>query len=799
MDSVVEMKLELGLWNFMWWRTLELNSDPKTLQREVPTGKELTWPHKSPSIFCSRTEGGRRYWRVEERGWVGRGFGDECLQHALVRPNPCFESEESLVPEQRSHLVETLAHDGVEDESSDTFSSDEVFENLTLAVTDLEHPEVDLSVQALEYFGLEDQTGVEIQGRPSEPDITAGNLAYEVFVVDTESRPEMGACHPPTCVLFSACGIMDKDGAALECLAGDGSTPRKSSGKWRRTELFPLAKIRRLIRGDRTRIATVEAERLGNDATAAIQEIVQPQISIRLLSHPLRQLAAPPPSWSEFPEPIVLKISGFQASSQYMHRILDTVGLSRDVDGAAVGDLPEVVDSTFSTMPEGADDTAGTTPEEVHDMAIDPISSGMSEDITYTECDVDSTDISREEEEEEEEEEEKKKLVRRLGWTLDVASDVAITVEEEFDGAGKTGDISLEEEIDGVKPLAENPLTYSIVRHDSHLRKSGVNQPVVELTSPWWEACIPYAQPPRPRPIGVLLLTAETGSHFALPKADCYHGYGGRNPICWSMLPGRRMDVFRPELDSSAAVNMEAVYNTLPRGLFPDRRGDPAHAVTTTIAAGEFVFGPLESEFSCSHYLRLNPRLPSVPSFSPLRVPNGTHVRKRTVSMLQQFQIKVARRCSGAGTTCRWYHVVQNRLDANTVLFEGGKDVVVAHSEPPRRCWEQYLLHAQLIAYSLTDFVQHDAVQPLPIRECGISLERHSCSCRWRRYLVLAAVGQLWRKGYTMASHAVGNAIDTADELLFHYLQLSHTRGSCLYIPQTCTQTMLIGNAKAQC
>ncbi|KAJ8896219.1 hypothetical protein PR048_001562 [Dryococelus australis] len=89
-----------------------------------------------------------------------------------------------------------------------------------------------------------------------------------------------------------------------------------------------------------------------------------------------------------------------------------------------------------------------------------------------------------------------------------------------------------------------------------------------------------------------------------------------------------------------------------------------------------------------------------------------------------------ARPCSGAVTSCRRQHVVQNRPDPKTVT----KDVVIAHADPPppRLCSEQHLLHAQLFAYSLTGSVQRDAVQPLPIRECGVSLEHHSRSCRRR-------------------------------------------------------------------
>ncbi|KAJ8868761.1 hypothetical protein PR048_030301 [Dryococelus australis] len=132
---------------------------------------------------------------------------------------------------------------------------------------------------------------------------------------------------------------------------------------------------------------------------------------------------------------------------------------------------------------------------------------------------------------------------------------------------------------------------------------------------------------------------------------------------------------------------------------------------------------------------------------------------------------------------------VQNtcpHIDRNSVLetvpFGGVKDVVVANAEPPRLCWEQHPLYAQLFAYSLTGSVQRDAVQPLPIREYRVSLEHHSRSCRRRSYLVLGTVAYLRQKGYAMVSHVVDNALDTADELLFHYLQLSiHKDHACVF------------------
>ncbi|KAJ8867380.1 hypothetical protein PR048_031181 [Dryococelus australis] len=51
----------------------------------------------------------------------------------------------------------------------------------------------------------------------------------------------------------------------------------------------------------------------------------------------------------------------------------------------------------------------------------------------------------------------------------------------------------------------ENPLTSGIVRHDFHLRKSGVTRPGIEPGLPWWEASSLTAQSPRPHSFLFLL------------------------------------------------------------------------------------------------------------------------------------------------------------------------------------------------------------------------------------------------------------------------------------------------------
>ncbi|KAJ8894621.1 hypothetical protein PR048_007285 [Dryococelus australis] len=42
----------------------------------------------------------------------------------------------------------------------------------------------------------------------------------------------------------------------------------------------------------------------------------------------------------------------------------------------------------------------------------------------------------------------------------------------------------------------EDPPTNGIVRHDSHMRRSGVARPGIEPGSTWWEASRLTAQPP---------------------------------------------------------------------------------------------------------------------------------------------------------------------------------------------------------------------------------------------------------------------------------------------------------------
>ncbi|KAJ8897572.1 hypothetical protein PR048_002921 [Dryococelus australis] len=64
--------------------------------------------------------------------------------------------------------------------------------------------------------------------------------------------------------------------------------------------------------------------------------------------------------------------------------------------------------------------------------------------------------------------------------------EIAVTQAAGIKGWGETGD------------PREKPPTSSIVRHDSHSRKSGVDQQGIEPGSPWWEASSLTSQPPWP-------------------------------------------------------------------------------------------------------------------------------------------------------------------------------------------------------------------------------------------------------------------------------------------------------------
>ncbi|KAJ8892867.1 hypothetical protein PR048_005448 [Dryococelus australis] len=66
----------------------------------------------------------------------------------------------------------------------------------------------------------------------------------------------------------------------------------------------------------------------------------------------------------------------------------------------------------------------------------------------------------------------------------------------------------------------ENPLTNSIIRHDSYMRKSGVTRPGIELGLPCWEASRLITQPCSGRDRGgvvVRLLASNQGKPDSVP------------------------------------------------------------------------------------------------------------------------------------------------------------------------------------------------------------------------------------------------------------------------------------------
>ena len=77
---------------------------------------------------------------------------------------------------------------------------------------------------------------------------------------------------------------------------------------------------------------------------------------------------------------------------------------------------------------------------------------------------------------------------------------------------------------------------------------------------------------------------------------------------------------------------------------------------------------------------------------------------------------------------------------------------------------------------------------PLPVWECGVSLEHHSYPWWQWGHLFLEVVVELWWKGYAMESDIVENYLDKGNEQLFLYLELRHTERSCWCIQQKCTQ-----------
>ncbi|KAJ8889161.1 hypothetical protein PR048_008655 [Dryococelus australis] len=71
----------------------------------------------------------------------------------------------------------------------------------------------------------------------------------------------------------------------------------------------------------------------------------------------------------------------------------------------------------------------------------------------------------------------------------------------------------------GATPLQENPPTSGIVRHESHMRKSGSYLAGIEPSSSWWETSRLTAQPPRPLPV-YLCTPKEQHLHCTTPYTN---------------------------------------------------------------------------------------------------------------------------------------------------------------------------------------------------------------------------------------------------------------------------------------
>ncbi|KAJ8889444.1 hypothetical protein PR048_008943 [Dryococelus australis] len=89
--------------------------------------------------------------------------------------------------------------------------------------------------------------------------------------------------------------------------------------------------------------------------------------------------------------------------------------------------------------------------------------------------------------------------------------------------------------------LREKPPANDIVRHDSHMRKSGVTQPGIERRSPWWEASRLTAQPPWPfrnsKVSSPKLMQTLTPPSSQITPTD-YHGAAGLpTSVCVSPCP----------------------------------------------------------------------------------------------------------------------------------------------------------------------------------------------------------------------------------------------------------------------
>ncbi|KAJ8875314.1 hypothetical protein PR048_023209 [Dryococelus australis] len=120
------------------------------------------------------------------------------------------------------------------------------------------------------------------------------------------------------------------------------------------------------------------------------------------------------------------------------------------------------------------------------------------------------------------------------------------------------------------RPSTNNPPTNGIVRHDSHMRKSGGTRPGIEPESPWWEARRLTAQPPGPPRSAVRVLCSGlrrtiTFSYDGFrPHCKCGMGRGAnrifacgkRGGHCRCLGGFSRVIPFPPPLHSCAAQSL---------------------------------------------------------------------------------------------------------------------------------------------------------------------------------------------------------------------------------------------------
>ncbi|KAJ8889047.1 hypothetical protein PR048_008541 [Dryococelus australis] len=116
--------------------------------------------------------------------------------------------------------------------------------------------------------------------------------------------------------------------------------------------------------------------------------------------------------------------------------------------------------------------------------------------------------------------------------------------------------------------LRENPLTNGIVRHDSHMRKSGVTRPGIEPGSPWWEASRLTAQRPWPqntaqRRISQLLDSISVKLLQPLSPTSCFS-------FCFMGRGGKVARLLTSDLDAPGSIPGGVAPGFLHAGIVPN-------------------------------------------------------------------------------------------------------------------------------------------------------------------------------------------------------------------------------------